>query len=42
MSAIDTGGALYSNTDMDESEDKKVQNEGVSLPLVDSNGLYQD
>ena len=35
MSAMATGGALCSNTDMDENGGKKVQDKGVSLPLVD-------
>ena len=45
MSAMATGSALCSNTDIAEDEGKKVQNEG-SLPLaivdkIDSNGHYQ-
>ena len=35
MSAMATGGALCSNTDMGENEGKKVQYEGISLPIVD-------
>ena len=46
MSAIATSGAItLHNRDVDKNEGKNVQNEGVSLLLVDrtdSNGYCQD
>ena len=36
LTTMTSGALICSNTDMDEKKGKKVQNEGVSLPLVDT------